>query len=137
MTQGQERKASSFKSQFKVPDSRFWWIKIRALADKKEWDALFLFAKGNAVTVLMLGALHAAAAVTRNTEKKSPIGYRPFADVCIEQGAKGEALTYIPRIADAKQRIDYFLRVGYAVLPPRETRAFASTCRRLLVLFVH
>lgn len=87
---GQERKASSFKSQFKVPDSRFWWIKIRALADKKEWDALFLFAK----------------------EKKSPIGYRPFADVCIEQGAKGEALTYIPRIADAKQRIDYFLRVG-------------------------
>ena len=38
---------------FKIPDKRFWWIKIRALASVPKWEALFNFSK----------------------EKKSPVGY--------------------------------------------------------------
>jgi hypothetical protein len=37
-------------------DSRFWWIKIKALARNKDWEGLEAFAKS----------------------KKSPIGYEPF-----------------------------------------------------------
>ena len=41
---------------FKVPEKRFYWIKIRALAEIGAWEKLFIFAK----------------------EKKSPIGYAVF-----------------------------------------------------------
>lgn len=49
--------------QFKVPDKRFWHVKVRALAASHQWDDLRKFAN----------------------EKKSPIGYKPFAERCIEQ----------------------------------------------------
>lgn len=37
-------------------DCRWWWLKLKALAESKDWDGLEAFAKS----------------------KKSPIGYEPF-----------------------------------------------------------
>jgi hypothetical protein len=42
---------------------RFWHVKVRALAASHQWDDLRKFAN----------------------ERKSPIGYKPFAERCIEQ----------------------------------------------------
>lgn len=39
-----------------MPDKRFWWIKLKALAATHNWEGLEAFAKS----------------------KKSPIGYEPF-----------------------------------------------------------
>lgn len=50
---GQHSKASKARSEFKVPDKRFWWIKVRALVEIRDWENLEKFAKS----------------------KKSPIGY--------------------------------------------------------------
>ena len=50
---GQQSKASKVKSEFKVPDKRMWWIKLRALVEVRDWENLEKFAKS----------------------KKSPIGY--------------------------------------------------------------
>ncbi|KAI9491794.1 Vps16, C-terminal region-domain-containing protein [Zychaea mexicana] len=50
---GQQNKASKVKSEFKVPDKRMWWIKLRALVEVRDWENLEKFAKS----------------------KKSPIGY--------------------------------------------------------------
>jgi hypothetical protein len=50
---GQISKAAKIKSDFKVPDERFWWLKIRALGETKNWTELDKFVKS----------------------KKSPIGY--------------------------------------------------------------
>ena len=47
------RKVSNF---IDCVDCRWWWLKIKALAQTKDWDGLEAFAKS----------------------KKSPIGYEPF-----------------------------------------------------------
>lgn len=51
---GQTKRASKLKQDFKIPDKRYWWLKIRALAKMQRWEDLEKFSKA----------------------KKSPIGYR-------------------------------------------------------------
>ncbi|ORX59517.1 hypothetical protein DM01DRAFT_1361698 [Hesseltinella vesiculosa] len=52
-TLGHHTKASKIRSDFKVPDKRFWWIKLRALVEVRDWEQLEKLSKS----------------------KKSPIGY--------------------------------------------------------------
>eukprot|EP01117_Protostelium_nocturnum_P018323 TRINITY_DN7643_c0_g1_i1.p1 TRINITY_DN7643_c0_g1~~TRINITY_DN7643_c0_g1_i1.p1 ORF type:complete len:843 (-),score=310.40 TRINITY_DN7643_c0_g1_i1:110-2638(-) len=88
----QSNRANKLRSDFKVPDKRFWWIKVRALAEIKDWAALEKFSK----------------------EKKPPIGFEPFVDVCLEAHAVDEATRYIPKIQTAANRAVYWARVGHA-----------------------
>ncbi|RKP25059.1 vacuolar protein sorting protein vps16 [Syncephalis pseudoplumigaleata] len=50
---GDHSQANRIRADFKVPEKRFWWLKIKALAELRDWDALEQFSK----------------------TKKSPIGY--------------------------------------------------------------
>lgn len=52
-TLGQHHKATKIKTDFKIPDKRFWWVKLRALVEVRDWENLEKLAKS----------------------KKSPIGY--------------------------------------------------------------
>ncbi|KAI7862783.1 Vps16, C-terminal region-domain-containing protein [Spinellus fusiger] len=52
-TFGQHAKATKLKTDFKAPDKRFWWVKLRALVEMRDWENLEKLAKS----------------------KKSPIGY--------------------------------------------------------------
>eukprot|EP01087_Luapelamoeba_hula_P005833 TRINITY_DN1587_c0_g2_i2.p1 TRINITY_DN1587_c0_g2~~TRINITY_DN1587_c0_g2_i2.p1 ORF type:complete len:935 (-),score=149.40 TRINITY_DN1587_c0_g2_i2:178-2655(-) len=79
--------ATKLRNEFKVPDKRYWWICIRALAQLGDWGQLEQFANS----------------------KKSPIGYRPFAEVCIDEAMPREAAKYILRIVNPRERIDLFL----------------------------
>ena len=56
--------------------NRFWFIKLRGLAQAGFWEVLQAFAN----------------------EKKSPIGYRPFVDMCLRYGQPDQAQLYIPRV---------------------------------------
>lgn len=56
LTEGFSKRAEKVRNDFKVPDKRWWWVKLKALAGNKDWDGLEAFAKS----------------------KKSPIGYEPF-----------------------------------------------------------
>ena len=38
---------------------------------------------------------------------------QPFADVCVDLKNKTEAMKYIPKLATAELRVDYFLKIGY------------------------
>ncbi len=44
-----------------MPDKRFWYIKVKALAASGQWELLRQFAN----------------------EKRSPVGYKPFAQVIL------------------------------------------------------
>ncbi|KAF5827151.1 Vps16, C-terminal region-domain-containing protein [Dunaliella salina] len=57
--------AAGLKRTFAMSDRRFWWLKIRALAEGHDWDGLDAFA----------------------AEKKSPIGWEPFLEVARKHGA--------------------------------------------------
>ncbi len=99
---GQSKRASKVKSDFKVPDKRYWWIKIKALVQMKDWPALDKLAK----------------------EKKSPIGYEPFVEECMQAGAMDEAERYIPKVVDLNTRANLYQAIG--------NQAAAEATRKLI-----
>lgn len=69
---------------------RFWWIKVKALARSRNWPELEKFAK----------------------QKKSPIGYEPFVDACLEMSNRAEARKFVDRLP-AESRVSYLVKLGY------------------------
>merc|ERR1719238_512038 len=86
---GNYKKASKLQSEFKIPANRFWHLKVAALAKRGKWDTLQRFAN----------------------EKKSPIGYKPFADACIDAHQFDEAVPYIERFSSVEDKIDYYIKI--------------------------
>ncbi|KAG9293340.1 hypothetical protein G9A89_007586 [Geosiphon pyriformis] len=82
-------KADKLKSDFKIPDKRFWWIKLKALVEMREWAELDKLAKS----------------------KKSPIGYEPFVEECIKAMQNREAAKYILKCEPAV-RPGLFIKMG-------------------------
>ncbi|KAI9177733.1 hypothetical protein LWI28_018573 [Acer negundo] len=89
---GNHRAAGRVKTEFKVSEKRWYWLKVFALATIRDWDALEKFSK----------------------EKRPPIGYRPFVEACIDADEKGEALKYIPKLADPREKAEAYARIGMA-----------------------
>ncbi|KAF3658950.1 Protein VACUOLELESS1 [Capsicum annuum] len=81
---GNHRAAMKVKTEFKVSEKRWYWLKVFSLATISDWDALEKFSK----------------------EKRPPIGYRPFVEACVDADAKGEALKYIPKLTDPRERAE-------------------------------
>jgi len=84
---GEIKEAEKMKNEYKVPDRRFWWMRILTLAEKQNWMELEKFSKN----------------------KKSPIGYEPFVEVCLQQDNTQEAQKYIARCPD-KRKVHWFKR---------------------------
>eukprot|EP00051_Salpingoeca_urceolata_P027676 m.482711 g.482711 ORF g.482711 m.482711 type:complete len:836 (-) comp22644_c0_seq1:37-2544(-) len=79
--------ANKLKKEFAVPPRRFWTIKVKALAQARNWPELERFAKS----------------------KKSPIGYGPFVDECIAMSNTTEAQKYIAKLPP-DQKVPYLIR---------------------------
>lgn len=69
--------AEQLRKDFKISDSQFWWAKLRGLAHIGDYEELERFSK----------------------QRKSPIGYEPFAEVCLRHGNRREAAKYVSRAA--------------------------------------
>lgn len=86
---GDLRVAEKVRNDFKVPDRKWWWLQIQVMAEQSQWEALEKFSKA----------------------KKSPIGYEPFAEVCVKHRKEKEAIKYIQRCRD-DQKIKWCTRAG-------------------------
>nr|CAG4635949.1 EOG090X01BU [Eubosmina coregoni]SVE69644.1 EOG090X01BU [Eubosmina coregoni] len=64
--------------KFKIPERRFWWLKLTTLAEIGDW-----------IELEKLSRL-----------KKSPIGYEPFVDVCLQYDKMDEAQKYLPKVEE-------------------------------------
>ncbi|KAJ3830258.1 Vps16, C-terminal region-domain-containing protein [Lentinula raphanica] len=82
---GMLKRADKIKSDFKVPDKRFWYTKLYALTEVRDFEGLDTFSKS----------------------KRSPIGYEPFVRHLIEKGHNKEAVTYVAR-CDPPKRADLY-----------------------------
>ncbi|KIJ59378.1 hypothetical protein HYDPIDRAFT_118596 [Hydnomerulius pinastri MD-312] len=80
------KKADKVKAEFKVPDKRFWYIKLHALTALRDFDGLDTFARS----------------------KRSPIGYEAFVRHLVEMGHSKEAAAYVMR-CDAPKRVDLYV----------------------------
>ena len=61
---GRLKDAQRLKSMFKLSDKRFWYLRVDALSSNRDWAGMRNLAN----------------------ERKSPIGYRPFAEASIKAG---------------------------------------------------
>lgn len=89
---GNHRAAMRVKAEFKVSEKRWYWLKAFALATVRDWDALEKFSK----------------------EKRPPGGYKPFVEACIDADEKAEAVKYIPKLTEPRERSEAYARIGMA-----------------------
>ncbi|CAA6661340.1 unnamed protein product [Spirodela intermedia] len=94
---GNHRAATRVKQDFKVSEKRWYWLKSSALATIRDWDALEKFSK----------------------EKRPPtVSEIPrFQAVCRgvhQRREKAEALKYIPKLTDPREKAEAFDRIGMA-----------------------
>ncbi|KAM6503468.1 vacuolar assembling/sorting protein VPS16 [Amanita muscaria] len=83
------KRADKIKADFKVPDKRFWYLKLHALTEIRDFQGLEAFAKS----------------------KRSPIGYEPFVRYLVSKGHSKEAIQYIAR-CDPPKRMDLYIECG-------------------------
>ncbi|KAF8186996.1 Vps16, C-terminal region-domain-containing protein [Mycena galopus ATCC 62051] len=86
---GLSKRADKVKSDFKVPDKRFWYVKMAALISTGDFEGLDTFSKS----------------------KRSPIGYEPFVRSLVEAGYPKEAISYVIR-CDSPKRADLYVECG-------------------------
>ncbi|TDG96018.1 hypothetical protein EPR50_G00235110 [Perca flavescens] len=86
---GLHKQAEQLYRDFRVPDKRFWWLKLKSLAEKEEWEELEKFSRS----------------------KKSPIGYLAFVEICMKSNNKHEAKKYVSKVTP-EQRVKAHLAVG-------------------------
>ncbi|CCL98206.1 uncharacterized protein FIBRA_00200 [Fibroporia radiculosa] len=86
LVNGMAKRADKLKTDFKVPDKRFWYIKLQALTSVRDFEGLDTFARS----------------------KRSPIGYEAFVRHLADKGHMKEAASYVPR-CDAHKRVDLYV----------------------------
>jgi vacuolar protein sorting-associated protein 16 len=77
------------RKDFKVPDRRYWWMKVLALSEIGDWNELDRFSKS----------------------KKSPIGYEPFVEACIKNGNVAEGQKYMSRVTP-ENLVKCYIKLG-------------------------
>ncbi|KOX72193.1 Vacuolar protein sorting-associated protein 16 like protein [Melipona quadrifasciata] len=80
--------ADKLRSEYKISDRRYWWLRIQCLAEKGMWNELEKFSKS----------------------KKCPIGYEPFVDECLKYNEEREAKKYLPKIRD-ELKVKYLVKL--------------------------
>lgn len=86
---GDLKTAEKLKSDFKVPDRRYWWLRLQVLAETDKWDEIEKFSKA----------------------KKSPIGYEPFVEIALKHNSVYEAKKYLGRCRD-ETKVKWHIRAG-------------------------
>ncbi|KAF9010009.1 vacuolar assembling sorting protein VPS16 [Cyathus striatus] len=96
---GLSKRVDKIKSDFKVPDKRFWYVKLHALTEARDFDGLDAFSRS----------------------KRSPIGYEPFVRYLVEKGHAKEAVGYVAR-CDSPKRADLYVECGEWRLAGKECK---------------
>ncbi|EJC99299.1 vacuolar protein sorting-associated protein 16 [Fomitiporia mediterranea MF3/22] len=96
---GMAKRVEKVRTDFKVPDKRFWYLKLYALTQMRDFESLDAFARS----------------------KKSPIGYEPFVQHLLSKGHTREAVGYVAK-CDAGRRVDLYVECG-------EWRMAAKECK--------
>ncbi|KAJ9598585.1 hypothetical protein L9F63_010714 [Diploptera punctata] len=81
--------ADKLRTEYRVTDRRYWWLRIQSLAELGDWIELEKFSKS----------------------KKSPIGMEPFVDVALKYESKYEAQKYLPKVRD-ELKVKYYVKAG-------------------------
>jgi hypothetical protein len=98
--------AEQLRKDYRMSDNQFWWAKVRGLCAIGDFEELERFSR----------------------QKKSPIGYEPFAEVCIQHGNRKEAAKYVPKCSIGERfqlylKIDDLIKAADIAFQERNIRA--------------
>ncbi|POV99916.1 hypothetical protein PSTT_13467, partial [Puccinia striiformis] len=102
---GLRKQADKLRTDFKVPEKRFWYVKMKALVELKDWDGLENW-----------------------SGKKSPIGFEPFVNHLLAMGCHREALRYVPK-CEARNRVELYVKCGEWVTAGEECADRGETAK--------
>jgi len=88
-TMGQHKYVEQLRKDFKVPERRFCWMKVTALAEAADWMELEKFS---------------------NNKISAKFGGEQFIDVCLQHNNKFEGKKYLPKVSKPN-KIKYCLKV--------------------------
>ncbi|XP_015182776.1 PREDICTED: vacuolar protein sorting-associated protein 16 homolog [Polistes dominula] len=88
LLQNELKLADKLKSEYRIPERRYWWLRIQCLAEQGLWGELEKLSKS----------------------KKSPIGYEPFIDQCLKYDQEREAKKYLPKVQD-ELKVKYLVKL--------------------------
>jgi hypothetical protein len=78
---GYHGRAKKLQSEFRVPEKVFWWVRLRALVAKRDWNELEELSR----------------------TRKSPIGWEPFFNLVLGAGNPRLAATFVPKCTGLEQ----------------------------------
>lgn len=84
-----QKMSETLRKEFRIPERRYWWLRISALAEAGEWMELEKFSRA----------------------KKPVLGMESFVEVCMKHHNTHEALKYIPRVT-ADKRVKCLISMG-------------------------
>ena len=90
------KRADKLAKDFRVSEAQYAFLRIRAFAQLRDWAGLWAMAN----------------------ERKSPVGYRPFAEACILGGSNMEAKRYVMlKMTEYGERLEVLALLGPTGLP--------------------
>lgn len=85
-----ETEITKIMKRFKVSEKSLWYMKIHCMSSMGEWILLNKFAN----------------------EKKSPVGYKPFAAACIKYSrSQNETEKYVEKVSDPEEKFDLYIEL--------------------------
>ncbi|OCK81859.1 vacuolar protein sorting-associated protein 16 [Lepidopterella palustris CBS 459.81] len=92
---GNIKRVQKVMSDFKVPEKTYWWVRLRALVAKRDWNELEEIGK----------------------QRKSPIGWEPFFNEIISAGNTRLASNFIPKCTalPVTDRIEMWVKCGLVI----------------------
>lgn len=99
---GHSSRALKLKNEFRVPEKRYWWLRLRALVAKRDWAEIEEWTAGKA--------------------KKSPIGWEPFFNECLAAGNTKVAAGFVAKCTGLayRERIEMYMRCGLVLRAAEE-----------------
>lgn len=97
---GYDKRARKLQSEFKVPEKVAWWIRLRALVAKRDWNEIEEVSK----------------------QRKSPIGWEPFYNLTLQAGNPRLASVFIPKCSGLEpgQAVTMYEKCGLRVKAAEE-----------------
>jgi len=111
-TLGQHKHVEQLRKDFKVPDRRFCWMKVTALAEADDWSELEKFS---------------------NNKIAAKFGGEQFIDVCLQHNNKAEGKKYLAKVSKPN-KVKYCLKVGLLETAADLAAAAKNTDDLLLVM---
>jgi hypothetical protein len=93
----QDAKAEKLKSKYNVPEKKYWHLKLQALCEVGDWDAV--------------DKLGGVGPHKKGLFSRSPIGWAPFVTELVKRQRSDQAKKYIRMLPDHGEQVEWFVKI--------------------------